>query len=270
MVEEIWRYPLKSAQGETVTDVFFGPDGPAGDRSWACISADGIVVSAKSPRRWGRLLQVTATLLTGNRGDVVLVQVPGSEPLRAGTAQADEVLSGWLGQQVRLTSEVPAQARLHRLWPKEPGMIPEWAAARAGDDQVTQISGARPGGRFVDFGAVHLVTTSGLAELQREGVTADVRRFRPNLVLSLEREPAPGDCIRVGPEVTLRVLVPTPRCAIPGAAQPGLESAPELLRAISRHRLEIPGLGRAACFGTYAEVLSPGTVTLGDPAMIAA
>jgi uncharacterized protein YcbX len=205
MVEAIWRYPLKSAQGESVRRAFFGPDGPAADRSWACISADGMVVSAKNPRRWGRLLQVIATLPTGSHGDVVQLQVPGSEPLIAGTAQADEVLSGWLGERVRLTSEVPPDARLHRLWPKEPGMIPEWAdAARAGDDQITQISGARPGGRFVDFGAVHVVTTSGLAQLQREEATADVRRFRPNLVLSLEREPAPGDTIRVGPRSPCR------------------------------------------------------------------
>jgi hypothetical protein len=25
----IWRYPLKFAQGESLTYVFFGPDGPA-------------------------------------------------------------------------------------------------------------------------------------------------------------------------------------------------------------------------------------------------
>lgn len=272
MVEAIWRYPLKSAQGESVSRAFFGPDGPDGDRSWACISADQMVVSAKHPRRWGRLLHVIATLTDSRQGDVVQLQIPGAQPVTAGTAQADEVLSGWLGAQVRLTSEVPPGARLHRLWPKEPGMIPEWAdAARGGDDQVTEISGARPGGRFVDFGAVHIVTTSALAELRREEATADVRRFRPNLVLALDREPAPGDTIRVGPEVTLQVLIPTPRCAIPGAAQPGLESSPDLLRTLSRrHRAEIPGLGRAACFGTYARVLTPGTITLGDSATIAA
>lgn len=98
-------------------------------------------------------------------------------------------------------------------------MIPEWA-----------------GGRFVDFGAVHLVTTSALDALRHAGTPAEVRRLRPNLVLSLDREPAPGDHVRVGQDVTLRILVPTPRCAIPAAAQPGLEPAPELLRAIARHR----------------------------------
>ena len=36
------------------------------------------------------------------------------------------------------------------------------------------------------------------------------------------------------------------------------------------HHLVEPGLGRAACLGSYAQVLSPGTVTVGDPARIAA
>ena len=271
MVEAIWRFPLKSAQGESVWCLYFGLDGPAGDRSWACLSADGLVVSAKNPRRWGRLLHVMARLVTVGPEGGLLVSVPGRGPQRAGTARADQDLSGWLGEQVRLTSEVPAQARLHRLWPREPGLIPDWAAsAVAGGGEITQIGGATPGGRFVDFGAVHLVTTSALDALQRDSGTADVRRLRPNLVLSLDREPAPGDRIQVGRDVTLRVLVPTPRCAIPAAAQPGLEHAPEVLRAISRHRVQLPGLGRAACFGSYAQVLTPGTVAVGDPAVIAA
>jgi uncharacterized protein len=271
MLDSIWRYPLKSAQGESMKRVFIGADGPAGDRSWACLTPDGMVVSAKHPRRWGRLLYVIAALLTTSKGGEMVIQVPGFEPLEAGTPQADEALSDWLGEKVHLTNEVPPEPRLHRLWPDEPGMIPEWAKnATAGEDVISEIGGAMPGGRFVDFGAIHFVTTSALDELKRSGTDAEVRRLRPNLVLSLDREPAPGDRLQIGPDVTLRVLTPTPRCAIPAAAQPGLEAAPEILRAIARHRVEIPGLGRAACFGSYAKVLSPGTVTVGDRAAIAA
>jgi uncharacterized protein YcbX len=271
MVESIWRYALKSAQGESLPQVFFGLDGPAGDRSWACLSSDGIVVSAKNPRRWGRLLYVIATSVIGACAGEVLIQVPGCEPMKAGTAPADEALSRWLGERVRLSREVPPGARLHRLWPSEPGMIPEWAAnAGAGQVEVTKIGGAMPGGRFVDFGAVHLVTSGALDALKNAGASADVRRMRPNLVLSLDREPAPGDRIQVGPDVILQVLVPTPRCAIPAAAQPGLRHAPEVLRVIGRQRIEIPGLGRAACFGSYAQVLATGNITIGDRARIAA
>jgi hypothetical protein len=76
--------------------------------------------------------------------------------------------------------------------------------------------------------------------------------------------------IQVGAEVILRVTVPTPRCAVPGAAQPGLPRAPEVLRALGRRRREVPGLGRAACLGAYAEVLRVGDVIVGDRATIAA
>jgi MOSC domain-containing protein len=127
MVESIWRYPVKSAQGESVARAWFGTDGPAGDRAMACLTADGIVVSAKNPRRWGRMLYVTASVVSVDGGEQVMICVPGGEPLRAGTPQADEAVSAWLGERVRLSSEVPPNARLHRLWPKEPGMIPEWA-----------------------------------------------------------------------------------------------------------------------------------------------
>lgn len=268
MIESIWRFPLKSAQGESLRRAFFGRSGPDGDRAWACIAVDGLVVSAKNPRRFGRILSVTAALASEEPGAEVLVAVPGHEPLPAGGPEADEALSGWLGEPVRLTSEVPPGARLHRLWSKEPGMIPERAQAQGGDEEVSDISGAVPGGRFVDFAAVHLVTTAALAVLAGEAAAADVRRVRPNLVLDLSREPAPGDRIQAGPEVTLRVMSPTPRCVIPSLAQPGLERSPEMLRAIARRRAEVPGLGRGACFGSYAEVLTAGTVTVGDPAAI--
>jgi len=47
------------------------------------------------------------------------------------------------------------------------------------------------------------------------------------------------------------------------------DEAPAVLREIGRHRTEIPGLGRAACFGSYAQVVTAGTVSVGDPATIA-
>jgi uncharacterized protein len=271
VVKGIWRYPVKSAQGERLAAARFGRDGPEGDRMWACVSADGSVVSAKNPRRWGRLLQVVATLVPAAAGSEVLLHVPGEAPVLAGTRRADEMLSAWLGEEVRLSAVVPPDARLQRLWPTEPGMLPEWAeGAVPGETAVDGITGARPGGRFVDFGAVHLVTTSELAGLRAEGVDADERRFRPNLVLDLEREPEVGDVLRVGPDLTLRLQLPTPRCAIPGAAQAGLERSPELLRALGRRRVDIPGLGRAPVLGSYAEVLTPGVVHVGDPAGLAA
>lgn len=269
MVEAIWRFPLKSAQGEGLARVDFGVDGPVGDRAWACVAADGRIVSAKHPRRWGRLLEVVAIVDETDRGGQrVMVSVPGGGPVEAGTLEADEVLSAWLGEAVTLSRVVPAGAGLERWWPGEEGMIPEWATGHGGEVQTTAVSGARPGGRFVDFAAVHVVTVGQLGGLAAEGVDADVRRFRPNLVLDIDVAPAAGEIIDIGGDLRLRVSVTTPRCAIPGAAQPGLARSPEVLRAIGRRRVDIAGYGRAAVFGAYADVIRPGFATVGDPVTV--
>jgi hypothetical protein len=265
----IWRYPLKSAQGESLNRVFFGVNGPHGDRAWACIGMDGTVVSAKNPRRWGRLLEVSAALRPGVNGEDLWVQLPGFEPVVAGTRNAEQALSRFLGEEVRIANEVPGDARLGRVWPSEVGMIPDWNIdARPGQESVAKFTSNRSDARFVDFGAVHIVTTDELADLEHEGVEVDVRRFRPNLVLSLDRALEVGDRIQIGEHVTMVVSTPTPRCAIPGAKQPGLPRAPELLRALGRRRSEAPRLGRAATFGCYADVVTTGTVRVGDLAFI--
>jgi len=107
---------------------------------------------------------------------------------------------------------------LHRRLPEEPGLVPDWTTgAVSGQEMVSEVSGARPGGRFVDFGPVHLLTTGAVAELagQLERASVDVTRFRPNLVLDALRDPVPGQELRIG-DVVLRVVLPTPRCVVPG------------------------------------------------------
>ncbi len=108
----------------------------------------------------------------------------------AGSRQADELLTKHLQWPVRLTQDMPDRARLHRQLPDDPGLVPQWMGdAAAGQEMVTEVSGARPGGRFVDFGAVHLVTTGALARLARQvgRSTVDATRFRPNLCLDARK-----------------------------------------------------------------------------------
>lgn len=269
VLTEIWRYPLKSAQGESLSRVDIGANGPLGDRAWACVTAEGRIVSAKNPRRFGRLLDVVAVTDEGTDegdGDVVSLHVPDAKaPVLAGSPDADDAVSRLLGAPVTLTRVVPGDASLERYWPSEAGMVPDWVAAAPGDVVVGETQGPGLRGRFVDFAALHLVTVQELTSLAERGVDADVRRFRPNLVVDLEPAPRPGDVLRIGDALTLEVVMPTPRCAIPGAAQPGLPPAPGLLRELGNNRAEVAGRGRAAVFGVYADVVRPGTVTVGDP-----
>jgi len=264
-VVSLLRYPLKSARGEQLRAVRVDVEGMRGDRGWACLNdADGTVGSAKHPDRWGRLLEVTAQVDEHSSG--VVVQVQGRLAV-AGSERADALLSEHLGRPVQLTQSVPEQARLHRRLPEEQGLVPDWmTGAVPGQEMVTEVSGAWPGGRFMDFGPVHLVTTGALAELAGQLGRASVAatRFRPNVVLEASHDPVPGQELRIG-DAVLRVVLPTPRCIVPGLQDQGAAVDRQLLTTLARqHRTVVGDLGRAACFGVYAEVLRPGALTLGQ------
>jgi uncharacterized protein YcbX len=226
------------------------------------LDADATVVSAKHPARGGRLLHVRARYDDG----ATWVTVPGGSAVRAGSAEADEELSRWLGRPVRLAATVPADLRLHRRWPDVLGMIPDWRSeARPGGDAVTTVTGAATG-RWVDYGAVHVVTTGALARLaELDGGALDVAAFRPNVVLDTAQELVPGQVLTVGRAV-LRVALPTPRCVVPALEHRRGPGNPTVLATLARHyRREVPGRGgRAACFGHYTDVERPGAVSEGD------
>lgn len=104
-VVSLWRYPVKSLQGETVRRTALGAHGLAGDRSWAVRdAASGAVLTAK---REPRLLLAAAAL----RGETVAVTLPDGREVTG--AAAETGLSDLLGRPVRLTAAAaPAAAHV--------------------------------------------------------------------------------------------------------------------------------------------------------------
>ena len=111
VVAGIWRYPVKSMQGERIDADELTAMGLANDRSWGVV-VDGNVLSAK---REPMLLQGAAVL---RDGQPVITLPDGSELVGTGE-KTDAALSGWLGRQVRLAAAVhqwspPPKARYDR------------------------------------------------------------------------------------------------------------------------------------------------------------
>ena len=207
--------------------------------------------------------------------------MPSASPCREGKivwssdAGVDAVLSGLLNEPVTLTATPVPGAALDRA-------VPEAVLRDGVDAQVPavlmEIGGGGPPGTFVDFAPLHLLTTSTLdriAELSPHG-RADLERYRPNIVI---RTAAAGftendwleRILRVGDDLVLRVIVRTPRCAVPTLAHGALPRDPDALRVLARHnRVEpLDSLDPEPCAGVYAEVLRPGHIRTGDPVRLA-
>ena len=126
----------------------------------------------------------------------------------------------------------------------------------------------------VDVLPVTFVTTGSLQRLAREvGASVDAARFRAGFVFdnSVEHEEDSWDgrLLKVG-TATLKVRTAVPRCGITGFNPTSGVRDQEVMKGLIRYREKaslpdgmLPGYSTPG-FATYAEVVTPGVVQLGD------
>jgi uncharacterized protein len=285
-VAELWRYPVKSMQGERIEASEATETGIAGDRAYAVVdAATGKVGSAKHPRLWGALLQCQARYVAapsaGASPPPVSIALPDGTETGSDDPQVDGRLSALFGRPVQLTTIAPEGNGYLAVWPTMDGVVPEEFReqnAIAGDEPdgtltALSLAMATPPGTFFDVAALHILTSATLQRLGEVQPSSSfaVERFRPNVVVDSTSEPFAengwsGATLRVGTGgLTAAVLIPTMRCIMTTLAQGGLPRDNDVLRTVTHHnRVEIPGLGTWSCVGTYAAVITPGGVAVGD------
>jgi uncharacterized protein len=276
-VAGLWRYPVKSMQGEELDDAPVRERGFLGDRAYALIDKEtGKVGSAKNPRRWPKLLDFRAVFREPPTPDrslpAVRIDLPdGGGWVWSDSPEVNDRLSRAFNRAVVLSSAPPAAPALEEYWPDIDGL--------AHRETVTDeaIGLGAPPATFFDFAAVHLVTSASLAALSRAYPLGrfDWRRFRPNIIAESDAEGFPendwvGRRILIGDELMLEVLIPCPRCVMTTLSQSDLPLDSGILRtAAQQNNVMIAPLGQAMpSVGVYAKVLSPGMVHRGDQARI--
>jgi len=276
-VAGLWRYPVKSMQGEELDQVSANERGFLGDRAYALIDKDsGKVGSAKNPRRWPKLLDFRAVFREPPSPDrsppAVRIDFPdGSRSVASDSPDVNDRLSHAFKRAVILSSAARESLSLEEYWPDIDGL-----AHRETVTDETIGMGAPPG-TFFDFAAVHIVTTATLSSLSDAYPQGrfDWRRFRANIIAESNADGFPendwvGRRILIG-ELTLEVLIPCARCVMTTLAQGDLPLDSGILRtAAQQDNVMIAPLGQAMpSVGVYAKVLTGGVVRRGDQLRVA-
>ena len=228
----MWRYPVKSLQGEPLAIASLTTAGIEGDRLFALFDVEtGFGLTA---RRVPELLFASARLRDDGGVDITLPD--GS------VTSDDHALSEWLGRRVTLrTADTNVTRRYENPVDFEDEATSEWAP----------FDGAR--GAFHDSAGaqISLVSTATIGAWDR-------RRFRANVYLDGEGEDAfVGSKMALGDSM-LDVDMRIERCVMTTRPQPGgVERDLDVLRTINRQR--------DGCLAVGALVVQPGVVRVGDP-----
>lgn len=257
----LYRYPIKSMQGEELSATALVNGAVQGDRAFALIDDEtGKVVSAKNPRKWPKMFDFRATytepLSTGTALPPVSVTLPDGTIAHSKQHDFNQLVSTVLGRAVTLRHATLEEPSLEEFWPEVEGITY--------NNEVTDE--AMPAQTFFDLAPIHLLTTATLARLQElypQG-RFDVRRFRPNIIITplddakgFVENAWVGATLAIGDEVRLSITAPCPRCVMTTLPQGDLPGDLGILRTAVKNN--------DAHVGVYATLLQDGIIRCGDP-----
>jgi uncharacterized protein len=286
-VSELWRYPVKSLQGEALPTVELTTRGLYGDRAFGIVErSSNVLLSAK---RLPKLLEGTATLVgadspagagkqVGQQAEVQNETANG-EPetklvaelrfdgvvVRSDDPKVHGALSAWLNLDVELRQPTAGNRS-----------VVEMQVDLDDDTQLAEFS-TRPG-TFFDGCSLNMVSNTSLAAARSLYPTGawEVPRFRPNILVqteaaivdsSLDEEGRPGFVddelvgfvVRIG-EVEATVMKRSDRCVMITRPFGSYPRDRAIMRTLTRfHGNEL---------GIDAMVKGSGRISNGDPIVL--
>ena len=233
-VVALWRYPVKSLQGEPVPRIDVGSQGLQGDRRFAIFDREtGMGVTG---RRSPNLLFASARLLPDGNAEITL---PDGR-----ISRGDNDLSDWLERPVTLRrADEPGPRRYESPNDFENEAETDWNAFDGSPGAFHDLAVA----------SVSLLATSTIGDW-------DPRRFRANVLLDMgptETEVAlVGSDVAIG-DVRLSVRRRLGRCVMTTRPQPGgIDRDLDVLRTINRER--------DGCLAVGSVVIQAGRMAVGD------
>lgn len=299
MVEQIWRYPVKSMAGEKLVSCTVGTLGLPGDRGWAI--RDEIKSEIKTGTRLPLLMRCASEYREEPRNESiphVTIRFPDGSSVASDDPDVNGRLSVVLGRQVKLWPRQPASDKEHY---RRPGMaariiapltdIPGFRAllptltrlpnldatlraafSRTPEEPIPDISKlptelfefTSPPGTYFDAFPIHVLTSASLAVMAESNDAADwdVRRFRPNFFVKTVAG-IEGLVESEWTGKTLRIGTVEIKCEMP-AVRCGMTTNAQTGLAKDNSVLRTIVKEANQNLGIYANVTSAGRVSEGD------
>ena len=265
----IYRYPVKSMMGETLSEADIGEAGIPGDRGWA------VRDEKRGGIRGGKKIPQLMTLTAQSGPTAPLIMAPDGDSASASTEGINEWLSDKLNHPVTLWPLLPADQLDHyrRGAPDTEDFEQELRAVfgRLPEEPLPDLTGFEellefesPPGTYFDAFPISIMSEQSLATMnQLEGESRfDVRRFRPNLLVDIPDTDHPfpeqawvGKTLSIG-SVKLKIDMTCPRCSMTTHGFDDLPRDTEVMRKLVNHS--------DGNLGIYASVQSPGKISLED------
>ena len=241
----LWRYPVKSLQGEELREAVLEDNG---------LAATAAGAFGTRPRAGSSPGAASRSCSWRPRPSAMMTSPPSCCPPETAVAGRGPTptprLTDWLERPVTLVGAVGA-----------PGGEAEFFAD-ATDDTSRAIQWTMPPGRFVDAAPLLVLTTASLragASLHPEGAW-EVRRFRPNLLVEADADGwvEDGWCGRTV-NVGAAALVPQQpciRCTMVTRPQPDLARDLDIYKSLARNH--------DGTLGVWTQVHAAGSVAVDD------
>ncbi len=277
VIKEIWRFPVKSMQGDTIERCKVTQTGVAGDRRWAMRDEGRAEITWG--KRYPQLMLCSARYRAEPSDDAitpVVITFPDGQTIGSDDARVNAKLSELIERDATLRAIEPASnlefykrhkpdeqvflEEMTELFAREPGEpVPEMSLF----PEVLMDHVAVPG-TFFDNEEIHMITTASMDYMRRKnpGANWDIRRFRPNFYI--ETDPAVtglvendwvGKTLAIG-SATLEITMPTVRCGMTVRPQADIEYDKSILRTVVKEGDQ--------CLGVGAHVRVPGEIKQGD------
>ena len=276
-LKTIYRYPVKSMGGHTMSSTSLNEGGIPGDRCWAIKDEErgGI----KGGKRFAALMGMSAELVSEPSADdvspPVRMTMADGTTVGSGDHDANDKLSAAIGSPVSLWPLLPEDQLEHyqRTPPPEGTDFVEAMRemfARTPDEPMPDLSRfpeiliayESPPGTYFDAYPLLILSESALRSMQSASAssTYDVRRFRPNLVIDIAEEGFPEDQwehreAKLG-SARLKLEIACPRCVMTTHGFGDLPKDPTIMRELVQTN--------GGNLGLYASIIEPGTISVGD------